>query len=498
MGVLAGLAGSQVAFREYTSGVWKEMTYSEYWLSAKRLAEQLMGEGYPSLIGSIGVNCFRWNILDLAIDMMGGTHASFFPTFEKETILHLISTVGMRVLFVPNETWAEIIRKSVGTEDHELEIRLLDQIEVVRAQNKVLDKSSIKGVEGRVSGKTVLFTSSSSGRFPKAILHENSSILKYAEELKTIYCLTSTDSALSVLPVCHGYEKAHNYCYQLSGIPINYAVSTLTLRENIAHQGPTIMAAVPQIVSTLMQELANPYESTGLVGLPRVIPCSGASLSSKIAEFYRGLGTSVIQSYGLSECLGVTSSKIGERNASHSGPALPYVDIIIENEEIQVRSETLFIGYLSRGGKIEKTDTNGFFRTGDLGRLDDDGNLNITGRKGDRFKLSNGKFYDPRKLEEQICKEVSPLIIAVIGQRPKGGLSIVINIGQVGEKEVRSEVGRVVSSYNAGCVEAEQIKEILFVSDVWGREGHLKTHTGKVKRAAVLKKYLSEDDSNGK
>lgn len=480
--------GERVAFCEYRKGTWVDFTFQEYKVAAERLAKKLLDENNTGTIGSIGTNTVGWNILDLAIDMLGGTHASFFPTFEPETVNWIISSTLIQTLYVPNKRWVDMIGSQLANVHSNLELRTFDSL----IENKTFGDVDVYLESNSPEGKSIMFTSGTSTIRPKAVLHKNSSLMVYANSLDVIYDLTSTDSGLSFLPICHGYERGHNYLFQLKGLKMTYASSILSVADNLSANCPTFLTAVPKIANDVVDAVTLNLPRTHPTHLPRIIASSGATLSKKSGHFFTEKGVVLIQSYGLTECLGVASQVISNSSNDNCGNPHPYVEVKLSEGQILIKSETMLVGYVSGKGVTNPLDKDGFFATGDMGFLDEHG-LVVYGREGDIFKVANGKFYDPRAVENKLAEVTGFAICPVLILSERLELYLIVQGKEQILPEVQEDVRQFIEEHNQVCPEWETIEKILFVEEEWNSiSGHL-THNGKLKRHAIAKAYLFND-----
>ncbi|MFC5750887.1 AMP-dependent synthetase/ligase [Actinomadura rugatobispora] len=248
----------------------------------------------------------------------------------------------------------------------------------------------------------------------------------------------------------------------------------------------------------------------------RRLTVGAAPIPTKVLEFLASVGLPVLELYGLSETSGVVSLSTPDRFATGAvGAPIPGTEVrIADDGEIRVRGPVVFLGYLRADGTVEPdTDTDGWLATGDLGRVDDDGLLYITGRKKDILITSGGKNIAPAKIEAPL--RTHPLIghALVVGDRRKYVTALLTldeqtapdwarahDVGTADLAElaahpvVLAEIDRLVAAANTELSRVEQVKAFRVLAAPWTtRTGEL-TPTLKVRRSAVTERYAAQID----
>jgi long-chain acyl-CoA synthetase len=239
----------------------------------------------------------------------------------------------------------------------------------------------------------------------------------------------------------------------------------------------------------------------------------GAPLARKIAYFFDLLGFYMLEGYGLTETIAVTSVNLPKQlRIGTVGRPLPGVEVkIAEDGEILMRGRNVMRGYLGLPeATTEVIDKDGFFKTGDIGELDDDGYLKITDRKKDLIKTSGGKYIAPQAIEGAL-KTQSELIsqVVVIGDKRKY-VSVLVTVVEAEAKKVsgaataaeaaksetvRRRVQEAIDKVNAALPSYETIKRFTILERDFSQETGELTPTMKVKRKACTVKYKREIDA---
>ena len=332
---------------------------------------------------------------------------------------------------------------------------------------------------------SLLYTSGTTGE-PKGVVLTHANFTSNVRACESLFPLTPGDRALSFLPLSHVFERMAEYWFFWQGVSIAYMESLGALAQNFREVQPSIMTVVPRLLdnlhgrilenvrraSPLRQKLFRwalkvgqqyfPYRLRGetpplglllehgladslvgakiratLGGRMKYLISGAAPLAPELAVFFHAMEIPVYEGYGLTE----TSPVIAVNYPGHDklgtvGPIIPGVEVRLEDEdldskggqvgEILVRGPNVTPGYYGREGENQRAFTNGWFRTGDLGTLDADGYLRVTGRKKSLFKTSGGKYVAPEKIENlfQGHAYVQQIMVLGSGQRSAGALLV--------------------------------------------------------------------------
>ena len=380
--------------------------------------------------------------------------------------------------------------------------------------------------------------------------------------------LSRDDSHHLFLPFAHSFAQIIKAAWLGSGLTMIFAESVDKLVDNAGETGPTVLSAVPRVYekafnSVISSGVAGPglqgalfrmsmrefelyarekqegrsYNSIAFtIARKLVFPkvreklskrfggridkfvSGGAPLARKIAYFFDLLGFHMLEGYGLTETIAVTSVNLpGQNKLGTVGRPFPGVEVkIAEDGEILMRGRNIMRGYL---GLPEATadviDKDGWFKTGDIGEIDKDGYLKITDRKKDLIKTSGGKYIAPQAIEGAL-KTMSELIsqVVVIGDRRKY-VSVLVTVAEDQAKKVASDGGEAAGSYrdaaqsrsvrarvqdaidrlNSTLPSYETVKRFTILDRDFSLESGELTPTLKVKRKAATQKYKPQIDS---
>jgi long-chain acyl-CoA synthetase len=325
---------------------------------------------------------------------------------------------------------------------------------------------------------SILYTSGTTGN-PKGVVLTHANIVSNIQACRGILPIDQGDVAMSFLPLSHIFERMLDFYAFWQGVTISYPESTETLAQNILEVRPTVMAVVPRLLEKVYEksvetvrarppavqklfqwgiQVGREWVRSSLEGQPpapalklkhaladrlvyrkvrarlggrlRFLISGAAPLSREIAEFFYAVGLPVYEGYGLTETSPVIAvNGPGAVKLGTVGKVIPGVEVQWGEEamdaegrtgrEILVRGPNVSPGYYHRDEETQAAFQDGWFRTGDLGFLDAEGFLTITGRKKNLFKTSGGKYVSPEKLENLFQGHPFVTQIMVIGESRK-------------------------------------------------------------------------------
>ena len=401
----------------------------------------------------------------------------------------------------------------------------------------------------------LIYTSGTTGK-PKGVLLSHGNFCSNINALHEVFTeLEADDRSLSFLPWAHSFGQTCELHAMLSmgcALAINDEIPNLV--SNLAEVRPTVLFAVPRIFNRIydgvhaqirskpgaIQRLfeagidnasaKSRGEDIGVLstvslwladkiifrsirakfgGGLRYAISGSAALDKAVAEFIDALGIMVYEGYGLSETSPIVSANVpGARKIGSVGKPLPGVTVEIDESaseepgegEIVVRGPNVMMGYHHRPKEnAEVLDEDGSFRTGDLGQLDDDGYLYITGRIKEQYKLENGKYVMPAPLEEQL--KLSPLIanVLIYGSNKPHNVALVVPdpeaTRQLSEEAVRDKIAEELAKRAAGFKSFERPNAFKIIGEDFTTDNGLLTPTLKLKRRQIVNRYQAALDA---
>ena len=414
----------------------------------------------------------------------------------------------------------------------------------------------------------LIYTSGTTGN-PKGVILSHANIISNVNAVHGMLPMRTDDRSLSFLPWAHSFgHTCELHCLLSLGASIALAESVDKIVANLAEVHPTLLFSVPRIFNriydgvnkqmaskpAIIQSLFKAGIATatkrrkqgeGSLGIGEKIKLAlaqklvfkkvvakfggrmqyafsgGAALSKEVAEFIDALGITVYEGYGLTETSPIaTANRPGAQRIGSVGKPIEHVKIVIDKEasgeahqgEIIIHGPNIMQGYHNRPdeNKAVFTEDRGF-RTGDLGYVDDDGYLYITGRIKEQYKLENGKYVSPAPLEEYL--KLSPFIlnamvygdnrlynVALVVVDPEyvkswaseQGLSFKDNDDMCNNERVKKQVMAEVEKYSADWKTFERVQKITLIAEDFTTQNGLLTPSLKVKRRFVWQKYSAQ------
>ena len=513
---------------------WEEYTWGETGQMARKLATGLKTLGLPpkSHIGLMSKNCREWIIADLAIYMAGYVSVPFFPTLNSKELKSLLHFGDVSALFMGKvNAWDEI--KNGIPDDMPLiafpHYKDCSEISVGHQWFDFINKFEPQQEDfypDRSDVWTIIFTSGTTGT-PKGVVldyqtNENTECLTTPEHNPLRVDFNGKNSFFSYLPLNHIAERivVEWTCFRYGGT-ISFTESIETFAQNLGSVQPTVFFGVPRIytkfqmgiLSKFPQEKLNKLLSIPIVssllkmvlkkklGLSKAkaIVTGAAPMQESQRVWYRQLGVKITNGYGMTENCAICTQLPGEitDKPGSVGKAQPKVDIKIESEtgEILMRGPYVMKGYYNDPETTNNTIKNGWLYTGDRGRIDDEGNLYITGRVKDAFKTTTGEFVEPGKIEalfgdvtefEQMCVAgfgiAAPILLVV----PSEGAN------SIDKDTLKQQLNNKLESVNKDQVSFRKVSTIVIMKEAWTPENGLCTPTLKIKRVKIDEKFMSK------
>ena len=406
---------------------------------------------------------------------------------------------------------------------------------------------------------TIIYTSGTTGE-PKGVMLTHSNLVTNLIDSSGHLSFGEADRALSVLPLSHVFERQAMYMYLYQGIAVYFAESLQTVGPNLKEVQPTVLVGVPRIFEKIYERIRERAAETGKVseallawsvsvareyakrliahqpfsawlklkhsiasklvfskwqrafgGRIRLLLSGGAALAEDLAYIYIGAGIPIIQGYGLTETSPVISaSSLEDNRVGTVGKAIPNVEIrTAEDGEIEVRGPNVMLGYYNKPEETRAVFTSdGWFKTGDIGTIDEEGFLRITDRKKELFKTSGGKYISPQPIEQAIkgSRFISQAVL--IGAERKFPAALIVPAWEQIESYCKLKgieftshselckhprivdlIQRQIDALTPNLAKYERIKKIALLENEFTIEGGELTPTLKVKRRVIDEKY---------
>jgi long-chain acyl-CoA synthetase len=554
-------------------GAWRWITYDEFRKDVDRFRGALaqLGVGRGDRVAIVANNCVEWAIAAYATY---GRAAAFVPMYEAQhpdEWEFILADSGAKVVIGNTRAiheQLETIRGRVPTLERVLGIQLSDTDQHSFRSHLVRGGvSPVPPIEpDATDAAAFIYTSGTTGK-PKGVVLTHANVVSNVNAVQELFPFAPEERSLAFLPWAHAFGQTcelHTLLSQGISMAINDDVAKLV--ENLSEVRPTILYAVPRIFNRIYDAVNRQIEGSpapvrilfhaaikaatrksrgdklslperaSIVTADRLIftkirarfggnlkwVISGsAALSREVAEFIDALGIQVYEGYGLTETSPVaTTNWPGQRKIGSVGRAVPGVRIDIDTQvtgdakvgEILVSGPNVMKGYYNRPEENETIFTpDGALRTGDLGYLDSQGFLYVTGRIKEQYKLENGKYVAPAPLEEDL--KLSPYIANVMmhgANKPYNVALVVVDRENVNrwaaaqgvtlheplsrDDRVHELVQGELNTRGSAFKGFERPQKFTIADDDFTTENGMLTPTLKLKRRKVLERYGDELD----
>ena len=520
---------------------------------------------------TISNNCPEWNFMDMALALMGAIHVPVYPTLATENYVHIFRHSEAKLILVSSKVLLGRILGAVQQLEVKPDIYTLAAIEGYHRTLEILklgiasrEKHLAELEQRKEQAKpddwlTLIYTSGTTGD-PKGVMlsHRNicSNFLAHAK----VNPMTPDYRVLSFLPLNHVFERSMNYHFQYLGVSIYYAESMGTLQRDMQDIGCGGFCAVPRVLEMFYDKLyaagkdfpaikkaiyfrafkhGMRYDN-GIIrkvslwyqimhrfydrmvyrhwrekfgGKRMIVISGGSSIPERLVRLFTAAGISIYEGYGLSETspvIAVNNPVDGLVRFGTVGPMLSGTEMMIADDgEILTRGPHVMMGYYKDPEYTKQViDEDGWFHTGDIGKIVGGRYLKITDRKKDIFKLSAGKYVAPQVLENKLRESEYIDQVMVIGEHQKIAAAIISpnfntlhywalkhhlhyrdNTQLIALPEVNKKMQEVIDQYNKEFAPHEQIKKFRLVSEEWTTANGLLSPTLKVRRKLLQDKY---------
>ena len=574
-GSLADLPGrnaqrqpERVAFSVRSGAGWRDVTAADFAAGVDELARGFIAAGIApgDAVGILSRTRYEWTLADFALWSVGAVPVPIYETSSPDQVHWILSdaqAVGVIVETRAHLDGVAQVRDSLTglrqvwcIDDGDLD-EVVEQGASVTAAAVVDRRAGL----GRDSLATIIYTSGTTGR-PKGVELTHGNFLTLAENT----CATLPDvigrpgaATLLFLPLAHVFARFIEVLTVVGEGRMGHSSDLKNLLDDLASFQPTFVLAVPRVFEKIYNSAEAKAETGGkgaifakaaataiewsqaqdaggaslalrlkhgffdrlvystlrsaLGGKTEYAVSGGAPLGTRLGHFFRGIGLVILEGYGLTETTAPATVNLPTALRIGSvGKPLPGVGVrIAEDGEILVQGVNLFHGYHGNAQATSEAIVQGWFHTGDIGELDDDGFLKITGRKKEILVTAGGKNVAPAVLEDRlrahplvsqcvIVGDGKPFIAALVTLDEEMLPAWAANNGLAGlsverartEPAVLAEIQRAVDDANSAVSKAEAIRKFAILdTDFTEASGHL-TPSLKLKRNVVMTDFADE------
>ncbi|MCK9897344.1 long-chain fatty acid--CoA ligase [Frankia sp. AgB32] len=505
--------GERTALRHRAGWGWEAMTHRRLAELVERFGARLRehGLGHGDRLALMGDSSLDWIVADLAALRIGAVVVPIYPTSSVDQVVHIVRTTAPALGVADSPQRLALLRDAgVGSV-------IVDPTSAPRSASTAAGPPVAAAAGDRpvraADIATIVFTSGTTGEPKGCVLtHRNvhSGAANVAAALPEIFTPADGTPCRTViaLPLAHMYGRSTLLATLLAGGEAAVVRQPGEMFEAMCHQSPTFLALTPYLLDKLHRTVQE-YERAGGDGAARAmgalayVICGGASLAPEHQESFRRRGITVLGAYGMTESAAAAAiNRAADNRLGTVGRPNPGTSVVVDDAgELIITGDNVSPGYW---GEVDLDSCgSGPFsvNTGDLGVVDDDGFIRITGRRKDILVTSAGKNVAPTPLEDRL--RVDPLItqcVVVGDQRPYVSALIAVDAAEaarlrLSRADIEARLQRAVDAANASVSRAESIRRWRLVPDEFSvAAGHL-TSSGKLVRARVLLDLADEVDA---
>jgi len=544
---------------------WVPISSREFYRDVAGVARGLLSFGISKgdRVAILSENRPEWAIVDFASLLLGAVVVPIYSTLTDVQTASILRDSGARVVVVST---AKQLQKVLATRDQTPveKVVVMDAVETAHAVH--LHRLMHEGTEqpdpklealGHAITSddlaTIIYTSGTTGTSKGAMLTHGNMASNISCSLLG-FDMQPGDISVSFLPLSHVTARHVDFALLSHGVTLAYCPLIEHLPQALSEVHPSVFVAVPRVYEKIYAQVvqktkgfpkssiyhwalsvghANKPEilagrrpnsptwrlanhlvysqvRAGMGGKVRVFISGGAPLGREIAEWYATIGIRIHEGYGLTETSPVIAVNTPRAHKIGTvGKPLSNVQVrIAEDGEVLVRGPSVFKGYWKRPEETENAFLADWFRTGDVGNLDEDGFLSITDRKKDLIKTSGGKFIAPQPIENSLKLNALVAAAVVVGERRKFPAVIIsphfplledwARTNQVpfasreeliANARVRALYEGIVAEVNRNLARFETMKRVLLIADEFSPETGTLTPTLKLKRRVVEERY---------
>ncbi|MGN8245360.1 AMP-dependent synthetase/ligase [Cellulomonas soli] len=555
-----------------TDGTWEPLTVRQFDAEVVAVAKGLVARGVQpgDRVGIMSRTRYEWTLLDWAVWAAGAIPVPLYETSSAEQVLWILTDAEVSLLVVEQAAHAAVVdevRSQAPTLREVLQIEDGAIATLVAAGADVTDEEIARRrtLAGLEDVATIIYTSGTTGR-PKGVelTHGNFALLTTNAAAKLHEILDEPGArTLLFMPLAHVFARFIEVLCVVAGATMGHTPDTRDLVPDLQSFRPTFILSVPRVFEKVYNSAEQKAAAGGkgaifqraaktaivysralddpsgpslwlrlqhkvadvlvlsklravLGGQAKWAISGGAPLGERLGHFYRGVGLVVLEGYGLTETTAPATVNLPSRTKIGTvGPALPGTALrIAADGEVEIKGIQVFRGYHANADATAEAMDDGWFRTGDLGSLDADGFLRITGRKKEIIVTAGGKNVAPAVLEDRLRGHPLVSQVVVVGdQRPFIGALITLDpegvpgwLSAHGKPEMSLEqaakdpdvlasLDRAVERTNKAVSRAESIRKYrILESDLTIANGFL-TPKLSVRRAEVLKAFAADVDA---
>ncbi len=519
----------KIYLRQPFGDIFRDFTWKETGRQVRSLAAYLKSLNLPpkSNIALVSKNCAEWLIADFAIMMSGHISCPFYATLTADQINQVLTHSGCEVAFIGKlDDWQGMksgIPKNVKCisfptynpdPQHE-------QWEQILANHAPLATNYSPSLDDLF---TIIYTSGTTGN-PKGVMLTYSAMANGIYQSRHVAKLEYPDPRFfSYLPLCHIAERNIIEAAVVTiGGTIYFAETLESFAKNLAVAQPTHFLAVPRIWTKfqlgilakmpekklslflkipILSGIVKKKIRTGLGLEKAVVVLTGAApMPASLIKWFRKLGIIIQEAYGMTENLGAVCMMPSDAiKDGYVGKLYPGMEVKIspENGEILTRSKWNMVGYYKEPALTAETiDADNWIHTGDVGELDSENYLKITGRVKEMYKTSKGEYVAPAQIEFGFADNNFIEQICVVGNHLPQPIALIVlsDLGKATDRQiVRESLEETLKDLNPRLKSYEKVQRLVILRESWTVENNKMTPTLKIKRNIIEKEFAPKLD----
>jgi long-chain acyl-CoA synthetase len=538
----------------------EDVTAAEFLAEVRAVAKGLVAAGVQTgdRVALLSRTRYEWTLLDYALWFVGAVSVPLYDSSSVDQIGWVVTDSGAR--FAVGETAEHSERLRSALDDRSTSVWCIEEgcVDFLRSAGAAIEDQDIddrRSAVGPASLATIIYTSGTTGRHKGCMLTHGNFMVELGTAVEELDELFAGEDASTVLflPLAHVFARVIQVGAVRQRVRLSYSSDIRALTRDLERARPTFLLAVPRVFEKIFNSASQNAAADGrgrtfdraaevaiaysralehrgpgrllrarhsfydrvvysrlrasLGGACRYVVSGGAPLGERLGHFYRGIGITVLEGYGLTETTAAVTLnvpealKIGTVGRPLGGTAVR----VAEDGELLVRGGQVLAGYWQDTAATEQAlDADGWLRTGDLAEIDDEGFVRITGRKKEILVTAGGKNVAPAGLEDVIrahplvdqCLVVGdgrPFIAALVTLDPEAVALWSERTGKTGgprdlvdDPDLRAEIQSAVDEANRSVSQAESIRKFTVVPDEWTEEGGQLTPSLKLRRTVVL------------
>jgi long-chain acyl-CoA synthetase len=561
--------GDTTGFRVRRNGRWEDVTWKEFGNQVNGVAKGLIAAGVAAgdRVALQAKTRYEWTVLDFAIWTAGGAVVPIYETSSPDQVAWILSDSGATAVIVERDEHADAV-ESVRDQVPDLQsVYVIDDgaLDTLTQAGKDVPDSELAARRATLNADslaTLIYTSGTTGRPKGCELTHGNFLFEIGNGMSLLGRFLNVDGSLLLfIPLAHVLARVIQVGAVKTRTVIGHTPDVKNLVEDLGEFKPTFVLAVPRVFEKVFNSAKGKAEADGKgkifdkaaqvaidwsraqdTGGPGIAlraqhalfdklvygklraalggRClgaisGGAPLGDRLGHFFRGIGVTVFEGYGLTETTAAASVNHDEAlRIGTVGRPLPGVDFAIGDDgEVLIRGGIVMRGYWkNEDATKEAIDSDGWFHTGDLGELDNDGFLKITGRKKEIIVTAGGKNVAPAVLEDRIrAHRLVSQCIVVGDQRPFIAALITLDEEALpgwleskgkpadstaeqlrDDPELLAELDGAVKDANKAVSQAEAIKKFRVLAADFTEDNGMLTPSLKLKRSVVMKEFDSE------